>query len=47
LDVGEVEVVVEFGGGPDFSSFDPAMIRGIIGNEIGFLSILGSHLFGF
>ena len=40
LDVGEVEVGVEFGGGPDFSSFDPAVIRGIKGNKIRFLSVL-------
>ena len=38
--VGEVEVGVEFGGGPNFSGFDPAMIRGIISNEIRFLAIL-------
>jgi len=44
LHVGEVEVGVECGGGPNFSSFDPAMIRGIIGNEIGFLSILEIQL---
>ena len=36
----EVEVGIEFGGGPNFSSFDPAMIRGIISNEIRFLAIL-------
>ena len=38
--VGEVEVVVELGSGPDFAGFDPPMIRGIISNEIGFLAIL-------
>ena len=40
LDVGKVEIEVECGGGPNFSSFDPAMIRGIVSNEIRFLSIL-------
>jgi hypothetical protein len=39
-DVGEVEVGVEFGRGPDFSGFNPAVIRGIIGNEIRLLTIL-------
>jgi len=39
-DMGEVEIVVEFGGGPDFSDFDPSMIRGRILDEIGFLAIL-------
>jgi len=42
--VGEVEVGVEFGGGPDFPGFDPAMIRRVIGDEIGFLSILEIEL---
>jgi hypothetical protein len=40
LHVGEVEVGIEFGGGPDFTGFDPTMIRGIISNEIRFLAIL-------
>jgi len=44
LHVGEVEVGVEIGGGPDFSSFDPAMIGGIISNEVGLLSILEIQL---
>ena len=44
LDVGKVEIEVECGGGPNFSSFDPTMIWGIIGNEIGFLSILEIQL---
>jgi len=43
-DVGEVEVGVEFGGGPDFTGFDPAMIRGIISNKIRFLAILEIQL---
>jgi hypothetical protein len=40
LDVGEVEAGVEFGGGPYFSGFNPAMIRGIIGNEVRLLTVL-------
>ena len=44
LDVGEVEVEVEFGSGPNFSGFDPTMIRRIISNEIGFLAILKIEL---
>ena len=44
LDMGEVEIGVEFGGGPDFSGFDAAMIRGIISNEIWFLAILEIQL---
>ena len=32
--MGEVEIGVELGGGLDFSDFDPAMIRGIICDEI-------------
>ena len=43
-DVGEVEVMVELGGGPDFTGFDAAMIRGIVSDEIGFLSILKVQL---
>jgi len=44
LQVGEVEVVVESGGGPDFTGFDPTMIRGVISDEIGLLSILEIQL---
>jgi hypothetical protein len=44
LHVRKIEVGVEFGGGPDFTGFDPAMIRGIIRNEIRFLSILEIQL---
>lgn len=40
----KVQVMVEFGGGPDFPGFDPAMIRRVIGDEIGFLSILEIEL---
>jgi len=43
-DVREVEVGVEFGGGPDFSGFDPAMIRRVIGDEMRFLAILEVEL---
>lgn len=42
--VGEVEIVVELGGGPDFTSFDPAMIRGIIRDEIRFLAVVEIEL---
>ena len=42
--MGEVELGVEFCGGPDFPGFDPAMIRRVIGDEIGFLSILEIEL---
>jgi len=38
-DVREVEIVVEFGCGPYFSDFNPAVIRGIILDEIGIVSI--------
>lgn len=39
-DVREVEVVVEYGGGPDLSGFDPPMLgRGVL-DEVRFVSIL-------
>ena len=44
LYVGEVEVWGKFGGGPDFTGFDSAMIRGIVSNEIRFLPILEIQL---
>jgi len=44
LDVREVEIGVEFGGGPDFTGFDPAMIRRIVSNEIRFLAVLEIEL---
>ena len=44
LHVGEVEVGVELGGGPDFPGFDAAMIWRITSNEIRFLSILEIQL---
>ena len=37
--VREVEIVIEFGCGPDFADFDPAVIRGIAVEKIRFLSI--------
>lgn len=40
LHVGEVEVGVEFGGGPNFSGFDPSVIGGIISDEIRVVAIL-------
>ena len=39
-DMGEVEVVIEFGCSPDFSGFDSSMVRGRIVNEIRLLPIL-------
>ena len=43
-DMRKVEVVVEFGCGPDFSSFDSPMVRGRIINEIGLLPVLEVQL---
>jgi len=40
----EVEIRVELGGGPDFTGFDPAMIRGIIRDEIRFFAVLEIEL---
>ncbi len=39
-DVGEVEVVIEFGVGPDLSDFDSSMVGGRILNEIRLLPVL-------
>jgi len=39
-DMGKVQIVVEFSGGPNLSDFDPAVIRGIIRNEIRLLALL-------
>jgi len=39
-DVWEIEVGVEFGGGPDFSSVDSAMLEWIVVDTVGFLAIL-------
>lgn len=33
-DMREIQVGIKFGCGPNFSSFDSAMIRGIIGNKV-------------
>ena len=38
--VGEVEIVVELGCGPDFTGFDPPMFRGGSINEFRFFSVL-------
>ena len=42
--MGEVKIRVEFGGGPDSTGFDPAMIGGITGDEIGFFAVLEIEL---
>ncbi len=42
--MGEVEIVVELGGCPDFTGFDPAMVWGIIRDEIRFFAILEIEL---
>ena len=39
-DVRKVEIVVEFGGGPDFADFDPAVIRRVVLDKIGLLPVL-------
>lgn len=39
-DMREVEIVIELRGGPDFSDFDAAMVRGGIVDELGFEAIL-------
>jgi len=41
--VGEVKVVVEFGGCPDFSDFDSAMVRGCTLDEVRFFAIFKSE----
>jgi hypothetical protein len=43
-DMGKVQVGVEFGGGPDFPRFNPAMIRRVNGHILGFLTIGKKHL---
>ena len=40
MNVREVEIMVEFGGGPNLSGFDPAVVRGRTIDEIGSLAIL-------
>ena len=42
--MGKIEIGVEFGGGPNFAGFDPAMVRGITSNEIRFVSFLEIEL---
>ena len=39
-DVRKVQIAIEFGGGPDLSNFDPAVIRWITMDKIGFLSVM-------
>ena len=39
-DVGKVQIVVEFGCGPNFTDFDAAVIRRVTKGKIGLLSIL-------
>ena len=43
-DMGKVQVGVEFGGGPDFPCFNPAMIRRVNTHIVGFLAISKKHL---
>ena len=42
--VGKVDVIVEFGGNPDFPDFDPAMVGWIVGDEVGRLAVLKIEL---
>ncbi len=42
--VGEVEVIIELGSDPDFSGFNPAMLRGLSIDEVGLLSISEEEL---
>ena len=37
--VRKVQIVVEFGGGPDFADFDAAMIRRVAEDKIGVLTV--------
>lgn len=39
-DVGKVQIVVEFGCGPNFTDFDAAVIRRVAKDKIGLLSVL-------
>ena len=39
-DVGKVQIAVEFGCGPDFADFDPAVIRRVAMDKIGILPVL-------
>ena len=38
-DVRKVQIAVEFGCGPDFADFNPAVIRGVIEDKIGVLAV--------
>jgi len=38
-DVGKVQIAVEFGCGPDFADFDPAVIRRVAMDKIGVLTV--------
>ena len=40
FEVREVQIVVEFGGGPDFADFDSAVIRCVGQDKIGALSVV-------
>jgi hypothetical protein len=42
--VGKVDVVVEFGGDPDFADLDPAMVGWIVGDEIRLFAVLKIEL---
>ena len=39
-DVRKVQIIVEFGSGPDFADFDPAVVRRIANDKIGLLAVL-------
>jgi len=39
-DIGEVKIVVEFGGGPDFTAFDAAVVGRVVHDKVGLFSIL-------
>jgi len=39
-DMGKVQIVVEFGCGPNFTDFDTAVIRRVAKDKIGLLSVL-------
>ena len=39
-DIGEVEIIVEGGGGPDISSFDASVVGRVVHHEVGLFSVL-------
>lgn len=39
-DMGEVHITVEFGAGPDFTGFDAAVVRRVVGGPVWVASIL-------